>query len=63
VGRASAFVAAGASLLLSLGFYSVQNVLQDLGARGELISPALGVWLPFILFGAVALILFETMPT
>lgn len=61
--RRTPFVAAGVSLLLSVAFFATQAVLQDLGGRDEILNPALGAWLPIILFGAVGLLLFETMST
>lgn len=61
--RRSPYVAAGLSLLLSVTFYAVQNVLQDMGARGDLPDPLVAAWLPQLVFGSAALVLFETMPT
>jgi lipopolysaccharide export system permease protein len=61
--RKTPFVAAGVSLLLSIAFFAVSSVMQDLGGRDEVLNPVLGAWLPIILFGAVGLILFETMRT
>lgn len=61
--RRTPFVAAGVSLLLSVAFFATQTVLQDLGGRGEILNPVLGAWLPIILFGAIGLLLFETMGT
>jgi lipopolysaccharide export LptBFGC system permease protein LptF len=63
IGRKSPFVAAGVSLLLSVLFFAVQTVLNDLGTRDVFINPVLGVWLPIVLFGSAGLILFELMPT
>jgi lipopolysaccharide export system permease protein len=63
VNRQSPFVAAGVALLLSIAFFAVQSVTQDLGARDEVLNPVLGAWLPIIIFGSVGLLLFETMAT
>ncbi len=61
--RKTAYVAVGLSLLVSVGFFSVLSVVQELGRRGELLNPLLGAWLPIILFGALGLLVFETMST
>lgn len=61
--RRSPFIAAGVSLLLSVAFFATQTVLQDLGGRDEVLNPVLGAWLPIILFGAIGILLFETMAT
>ena len=61
--RRTPFMAAGVSLLLSIAFFAVETVLQDLGGRDEILNPVLGAWLPIVLFGAIGLVLFENMPT
>lgn len=61
--RRSAFVAVGTSLLLSIAFLAVQRILHHLGAEGQVLNPLLGAWLPIILFGALGILLFETMAT
>lgn len=62
-GRGSPFVAAGASLILSVVFFAVQTVMFDLGVRDEILNPVLGVWLPVVLFGSAGLVMFELMPS
>lgn len=57
------FVAAGVSLLLSILFFATQTIMQDLGGRDEILNPVLGAWLPIVIFGAVGVLLFETMST
>lgn len=61
--RRTPFLAAGIGLLLSVAYFAVERVLLDLGTREELFAPALGAWLPVILFGAIGLLLVETMRT
>lgn len=61
--RKSPYVAVGISLLLSMAFFACQSVVEELGRRGEILNPVLGAWLPIILFGGLAALLFETIST
>jgi lipopolysaccharide export system permease protein len=61
--RRSPFIAAGMALLLSLVFFAVQSIVSEVGAKGEVLSPVLAAWLPIVVFGALGLILFESMRT
>ena len=49
----------GQCLLLGLGFFTVRLILQRMGIDGAIVNPALGAWLPIIVFGTAGLILFE----
>jgi lipopolysaccharide export LptBFGC system permease protein LptF len=49
----SPYLAVGSSILLSMGFFAVQNVTAELGRRGEFLEPVAAVWLPIALFGIV----------
>lgn len=61
--RGAPFAAAGVGLLVSMAFFVTQRILADLGTRDELISPALGAWLPVLIFGALGLLAVENMRT
>ena len=61
--RRSPFIAAGMALLLSIVFFAAQSIASEVGAKGELLSPILAAWLPIVVFGALGLILFESMRT
>ena len=55
-------VGLGISLLLCLGYLTVDVIVRDLGNRGFL-SPVIAAWLPVILAGSLGVVLFDTMET
>jgi len=61
--REAPLVAAGAGLMISMAYFVTERLLADLGTRDEILSPALGAWLPVLLFGAPGLLSLETMKT
>ncbi|MCA9319207.1 MAG: LptF/LptG family permease [Planctomycetes bacterium] len=58
--KKNVFQGLGLCLVLSLGFFSMTQILHRLGSRSEIISPALAAWLPVIVFGAIGLVIFDS---
>ena len=56
--RRSPFLSAAASLFLSLAFFAIQRILQDIGSRGDL-PPLLAAWLPVLGCALLALVALE----
>jgi lipopolysaccharide export system permease protein len=50
----------GICVVISIIFYTVQEISWDLGQHGRL-PPGIAAWLPVVLFGAVGLYLLETV--
>lgn len=55
-------ISAGATLLIAAAFYGVQLGAKHLG-ENEYLAPALAAWLPILIFGPLAVVLQDAMPT
>jgi lipopolysaccharide export system permease protein len=56
------FISAGLCLALCAGFFAACFACQQLGDK-EFVSPALAAWLPVIIFGPLAFVMFDAIHT
>jgi lipopolysaccharide export system permease protein len=56
------FISAGMCLVLCAAFFAVCFSCQQLGDK-ELVSPALAAWMPVMIFGPLAFVMFDAMHT
>jgi lipopolysaccharide export system permease protein len=56
------FISAGQCLVLSAGFFAACFACQQLGDK-EFISPTLAAWLPVMIFGPMAFVMFDAIHT
>ena len=59
----SIFLGLVASFLIGAAFYLVTSVCASIAIDGNYFSPTLAAWFPIMLFGALGLTLFDSIPT